>query len=103
MSEKGEQTATRERVDAYLALIDEEHESRPSEVLLADEIHRLRAALEAAVANSIVLMLRTKESDHYWLLGRARHTFAYNVLHGLSDATEFDWQPPPTTLSGDQG
>ncbi len=43
----------RDPMEKYLALIDKERASRPSEAMLADEIRRLRAALDEAQLRSI--------------------------------------------------
>lgn len=57
-----------DRLDGYLALITAERECRPSEALLADEIHRLRAerdeacGLGDALASALDFLVR---ADHY--------------------------------------
>lgn len=78
----------KDRIDAYLVLIESERASRPSEALLADEIKQLREALDAAVSNSTIFMVRLQRADppdYYYELGWKRHAFAYDVLHGIED------------------
>lgn len=73
---------------ALIAWRRDEKEHRPAEVMLTDETTLLREALEAAVTNSTVFMVRLQHADppdRYYELGMTRHRFAYDVLHGIED------------------